>query len=127
MAQIVSLHISSSLYPGLESFFVACLIIFTQIRATIGIPNSSDPEKGSLVTYPEKSAVFTIMPALNRGREGIQLLHLDMQYFEGFFVKEQVIEDVPNTRAVFIVYDQGEKQNISSYTNGSAEHSTVGQ
>lgn len=79
MAEIVSLHISSSLYPGIETFVVACLIISTQVRATIGIPDSSDPEKGPLVTYPEKSAIFAVMPALNGGREGIQLLFLDMQ------------------------------------------------
>lgn len=79
MAEIVSLHISSSLYPGLEMFVMACFIISTQVRAIIGSPDSSDPEKSSLVTYPEKSAVFAVMPALNGGREGVKLLHLDMQ------------------------------------------------
>ncbi len=65
-----SLHISGCLYSELKAFIIACFIIFTQIRATIGILDSSDPEK---------SAIFAAMPALDGGREGIQLLRLDMQ------------------------------------------------
>lgn len=37
-----------------------------------------------------------------------------------------MIVDILNIRAVFIVYDQGEKQNISSYIYRSAELLTVG-
>ena len=69
LAKKLSLHISSFLYPRLKAFIVARFIISSQILATIGIPDSSDSEKGSLITYPEKSAVFAVMPALNGGRE----------------------------------------------------------
>ena len=37
-----------------------------------------------------------------------------------------MIKDVPDFRAVFIINDKGEKQNISSYTQGLAELSTAG-
>jgi hypothetical protein len=53
-----------------------------------------------MVTESQQSAILATILALYRSREGRQLLRLNLQEFEGFGIKEQVVIDILESRII---------------------------
>lgn len=85
---------------------------------TVGVPSLSDSYEWSVVADSKKSTVFAVVPALNWGREGMQLFRLLLEESVRLIIQVRVVVNIPGGFApqpFYIVDEKGEQQNVASH------------